>query len=191
MFYVEHMRGVTMNISEVENINDIMSLNKDELKELLKQLREINRSRARALQKLEKETGYTSPALSHYKREKSIKGKSLNELRNIFKKEYGFYNAKTSTVTGAKQYKKEVEDRFGEGATTAGFWEAFEYFKAHSEYLHLLDPSDQIKKCERFYDPSKTLDEMLKEIDEYLSGVYGEDQNAYSTQEWNDYFNDF
>lgn len=180
-----------MNIRDIQNISDIMTLNKEDLTNVLKQLREINRGRVKGLQKLEKETGYTSPALSHYKREKSIRNKNLNELRNIFKKEYSFYTAKTSTVKGAKMYKKEVEARFGKGANAPGFWEAFEYFQENSAYLYMFDISEQIRIASAFYDTSKTLEEMLEEMDNYLSSVYNASQGQYNNKEWEDMFNEF
>lgn len=190
MFHVEH-KEYKMNIRDIQDISDIMTLNKEDLNNVIKQLREINRGRVKNLKKLEKETGYTSPALSHYKREKSIKNKNLNELRNIFKKEYNFYNAKTSSVKGAKKYKKEVEERFGKGANAPGFWEAFEYFKENSTYLYMFDPSEQIRIASSFYDTSKTLEEMLEEMDNYLSGVYNASQGQYNDEEWEAMFNDF
>lgn len=175
-----------MNISEVENINDIMSLNKDELKQLLKQLREINRSRVRALQKLEEKTGYSSPASAYYEREKSIKGKSLNELRNIFKKEYRFYNSKTSTVTGAKNYAQEVAERFGKKAVKKSFWDAFDKFKADSDYLYMFGDSDQIRIFADFYDAKKSLNKIFKDMEDYLAGRYEATQIETSSDMWNE-----
>lgn len=175
-----------MNIRDIQDISDIMTLNKEDLKNVLKQLREINRGRVKSLIRLEKQTEYSSPALSHYDRVKSIKNKNLNELRNIFKKEYSFYNAQTSTIKGAKNYMNEVVSRFGKDASKKTFWDAFEIFKRDSNFLYLFGDSNQIRIFADFYDENSSLEEMFDNMENYLKENYEATQKKLSKDLWNE-----
>lgn len=97
----------------IKNFNfsedDFLSMGKDELKEKLKPMLKVARDRARRLKGFESIFESTSPALIDYREygELNLRGKNLNQYRNIYKNVRNFLLNPYSTVSGWKEKREE------------------------------------------------------------------------------------
>lgn len=97
--------------------DELMKMKRSELAEVTSLLSRAANKRIKRLEAKDIDT----PALQGYERSGGkfgTRGKNLNELRSEFYRVSHFLNAKTSTITGAKQVHKEVVDRLTADLTT-------------------------------------------------------------------------
>lgn len=101
------MRRKTKNFNFDED--DFLSMGKDELKEKLKPMLKVARDRVRRLKKFESIFKSTSPALIDYREygNLNLRGKNLNQYRNIYKNVRNFLLNPYSTVSGWKEKREE------------------------------------------------------------------------------------
>lgn len=125
------------------SIDDIMSMDWDDVKrlsrsELAKVTSRLASAGNKRLRRMEKSGITYSPAYSSAMRgggNFSVKGKGVNELRTEFARVRNFLNLKTSTVKGAKEFKKKFENMTS-GLSNNQIGEFF-------DMLHRLQESDR------------------------------------------------
>lgn len=139
----------------------VSKLDRKTLSQAVSQLGAIANKRAERLRR--HEIGESS-ALVQYDRsggKVTVRGKTLNQLRREFTRTQKFLNAKTSTITGAKQVKRDMETRLGVHNWSKEDWS--KYWKA---YNIILENEDTMIALYKF--GSDRLQELLR--DEFISG---------------------
>lgn len=93
------------------DIDDILKMDKSELKKVTSRLVSASNKRLRRLKADKTNMGIYSP--SYRKNQFSVKGLNRNQTLSQFKAMKNFLTAKTSTLKGWKMYRREVEIRLG------------------------------------------------------------------------------
>ncbi len=154
-------------------------LNTSELRKVVGRLVSAGNKRLRSFEK----KGESSPAIRHVLRSGgafSTKGKDLNALRAEYTRAKNFMQAKTGTLKGWKQVKKETIQglkKQGVEMTASQFddvWKAYEELKELSpevanrglKYSVLKDVVDMVT------DTDKSADEIATALHENLSNIY-------------------
>lgn len=118
-----------LSIEDIMNMDaeDLVKLSRSELAKITGRLVSAGNKRIRRLAKTD--IGRSAPSYIGLKgRTFSVKGKNVNELRNEFKKAKTFLRQKTSTATGWREVRQEVETRLGGKLTkenASKFWETY------------------------------------------------------------------
>lgn len=89
----------------------IESLSREQLAPIVTRMNDVSNRR---IKRIEKETGLYSPAANYIKRTggfEGVRGKSLEDIRNLYYRAKRFLQSSTSTVKGTRQYKKETFER--------------------------------------------------------------------------------
>lgn len=139
----------------------VSKLDRATLAKAVSQLGAIANKRAERLRK--HEIGASS-ALVQYDRsggKVTVKGKNLNQLRREFTRAQKFLNSKTSTITGAKRVKSDMEQRLG-----IHNWSREEWNKYWTAYNTILENEDTMIALYKF--GSDRLQQLLR--DEFLQG---------------------
>ena len=128
-----------MSIKDILNINPdaLNRLNRGQMADVTSRLVSAANKRLKYLR--ESEYGKISPALSKFEKENhddvfSIKGKSLNKIKETFAEVKSFLSLKTSTVRGFNKLKKQVEHKIGAEVPMSAdeykeFWKAYRIFE--------------------------------------------------------------
>lgn len=120
------------SINDIMNIDplDLMKMSSKELRTVTNRLVSASNKRIRRLEKTE--MGRTSPAYINYAQKRgkpfSTRGKNVNQLRNEFAQAQSFLSKKTSTLSGWKDVREDVESRLGGSMTNTQskkFWKAY------------------------------------------------------------------
>lgn len=144
------------------DVSQVSKLDKNTLKAATAQLGAVANKRAERLRK--HEIGASS-ALVQYDRSGGkvlVKNKNLNQLRREFTRTQKFLNAKTSTITGAKKVRRDMEQRLGITNWSSENWN--KYWKAYNTILENEDTQIALYKF-----GSDRLQQLLR--DEFISGI--------------------
>jgi len=177
-----------LSINDIMNlyIEDVLYLNKKDLARITGRIQSAANKRIKRLR--EKGVAEYSPAIIRSLGDKvkfSIKGKTRNEILKEFVSIKRFLNAKTSSLSGFKAYKKRIEEKVGEPLTNERMKEMFKIFRKYREsniaIFHRINKlanqknygSDQAEKfiSEALKD-GKDEGEILQKLDKKLHDVY-------------------
>lgn len=89
----------------------IESLSREQLAPIVTRMNDVSNRR---IKRIEKETDLYSPAANYIKRTggfEGVRGKSLEDIRNLYYRAKRFLQSSTATVKGTRQYKKETFER--------------------------------------------------------------------------------
>ena len=172
-----------MSVQDILNmdIDTFNKLNTSDLRKVVGRLVSAGNKRLRSFER----AGERSPATRHVAKSGgsfSTKGKDLNALRSEYTRAKNFMQAKTGTLKGWKQVKKETIaslKKHGVEMTESQFddvWTAYEDLKELSpevsnrglKYSVLKDVADMVT------DTNKSADEIAMALNENLSRIYEE-----------------
>lgn len=175
----------------IENIldldmEDVAKLSKRNLSRLAGRIQSAANKRIKRLR--EKGVAEYSPAVIRSLGDRvkfSIKGKTRNEILKEFKAIRRFLQAKTSSLSGFKAYKKRIESKVGEPLTNERMKEMFKIFRKYREanigIFHRINKlanqknygSDQAEKfISEMLKDGKDEGEILQKLDKRLHDVY-------------------
>lgn len=120
---------------------EVNKLSRKELAVITSQLGAIANKR---IKRLQGNKYYKSSAAYHMFERRdiakiSVRGKSINEIRNQFKLAQQFLNAKTSTIKGVKEYRKQVEERLGGKVSGVNEWSEDMWRNFWTSYNKLME----------------------------------------------------
>lgn len=178
--------------------SDILKMNTKELRQAVRQLGKTANSRLAYADKI----GASSPALTHLKTAGKIstKGKTLNQLRNEFKRAKAFLQSETSTVSGIRAYNAKVIRGLKDAGIGKVSEENYDKFWKAYERLKEKDPAVAEKRfkyavlgnIQTAVDEGKLLDDIVNDIQGRLSEIYEESVSEFmEIPENDDEFSEF
>lgn len=192
-------RGLTMNEKTAQGVATWTNANESDVRkdinemnrqELAKELRPIAHKVNARIDRLEN-SQYFSPALKAINGNGGkikIRGMNLNELRHEYARAQSFIQMQTSSVTGARQYNKEVDELLGGEYREEVRQKIFETFKKVQETyppeLQVYDSKQLIQDIaddvdEKIDDFSMSEDEIEERTEEILQARAEEIEQAY------------
>lgn len=181
------------NINELINLDiyDVQKLKRSDLAKIVSQLSAAANKRAMRLN--QSDVGNLSPA---YKRAEShgkygAAGKNINQLRNEYAEIRDFLKLKTSTVTGWKKVRKNVETRLGSKFTSAPqeqrFWEAYRRLEADNYGAVHAVGSTEAQRLLRQEMEQNTSDDLIDRMLDRLDEEYERQQIYLVGKDLDDY----
>ena len=181
-----------MTIEDISNIDpeDIGRMNRSSLQAIVSRLASAANKRLKRLKN--SYLGEYSPAYSHAagesgNRKFSVKGKNTNQLREEYVRARNFLHKKTSSVTGWKKVRKDIEKRVGfkiPKKKQKKFWRVFRKFMEVNRGAMGAIDSQKGKKgfgSDRFlkYLAKQYLGKKITNEDELLSLMQNEIKTIY------------
>lgn len=177
-----------LSINDIMNlyIEDVLYLNKKDLARITGRIQSAANKRIKRLR--EKGVAEYSPAIIRSLGDKvkfSIKGKTRNEILKEFVSIKRFLNAKTSSLSGFKAYKKRIEANIKQPIDNERMKEMFKIFRKYREgnigLFHRINSLMKQKnygseQAEKFIaeelKKGKNEDDIMKNLDERLHDIY-------------------
>ena len=178
-----------LNLSGVE----ISKLKKPELKKIVQTLVSTSNKRLKRLH----QKGISTPASRYvYKSGKfSTKGKNINQLRAEYIRAKEFLQAKTSTLRGYKQFKKEVQKKLSEKGINIKQENLENIFNIY-EKMKDVNPSVAernlkyvtLQEINEMVTDGQSEDEILSKLNENLSELYEKEMELETYDSISDFF---
>ena len=177
-----------LSINDIMNlyIEDVLYLNKKDLARITGRIQSAANKRIKRLR--EKGVAEYSPAIIRSLGDKvkfSIKGKTRNEILKEFVSIKRFLNAKTSSLSGFKAYKKRIEANIKQPIDNERMKEMFKIFRKYREgnigLFHRINSLMKQKnygseQTEKFIaeelKKGKNEDDIMKNLDKRLHDIY-------------------
>ncbi len=178
------------------DITDVQRMNRRELAAVVSTLASAANKRLARLER--SDVGELSPAYQQVKtggRDRfSVKGKSVNQLRNEYKDVTKFLKRSTSTVGGWKQVRKETFARIGGGfpsvAQEKKFWKTYRQLE-RDEYggVHAYGSTEtqRLLRQEVIQGGRRSMDDLIEEMKTRLDEEYEKQQSSMYGEEFDDY----
>lgn len=172
-----------MTLDEILNldIKDINRMIKKDPREFRRLVSRINAVAAKRVKRLE-QSGIKTPSLSAFTKGggvKSIRGQDISFVKSQFGKVKRFLESGQSTVTGAKKFQKEVEERMGigdlKGSQIPLFWGVYNKLKERFPDFGRFVPSEELIQYlhdEIFHQPDITMEQLLYRASNWLDERY-------------------
>lgn len=197
-----------MNVKGLK-VSDIIdmdwdSLNKlsgKELKQLTSRLVSASNKRIKRLEqtKLGK-SSFAYQSVEERGRKFSVRGKNTNQIKQEFKLASNFMKMKTSTVSGWKKYRSELEQRTASATsgesmdwsarTWSKYWKVVRRFDETHRGTYKKGDSDRIQRMIREImessDKRKSADSFQRMIEDEYESMYESDESDYD--DFDDYF---
>ena len=178
-------------IDDLLNI-DINDLNRMTKKQLLEVVRQLSKTANQRIYRLEQmKTGTLSPA---YKKEEkrgenfSVKGKTLNQLRNEYADVKNFLKMKTSTVSGWNKVRKETYNRIGTdfaGVDEVRFWNLYRKLEEldYGSVQNVGSTTTQRMLRQELEQNSGDDDDILSAMEKRITGEYEKIMESYNYED--------
>lgn len=178
-----------LNLSGVE----ISKLKKPELRKIVQILASASNKRLKRLH----QKGISTPASRYVDKNGkfSTKGKNINQLRAEYIRAKNFLQSKTSTITGYKRFKKEVQKNLTEKGINISSDNLEQMFKIY-EKLKDINPSVAeknfkyitLKEISEELKDGQTEDDILSRINDNLSQIYEQEMELENYDTISDFF---
>lgn len=182
-----------LSIDEIMNM-DLSSMGEKDLKTIANRLVSASNKRVRRLES--SNIGKESPALMDISKRGgkfSVKGKSFNQIRNEVANMRNFLSKKTSSVSGFKKVRKQVEKRIGGKMTneqSSDFWSNYRKLEELQGGLFKELDSTTIQRelYQTMYvkNSTDTIGDMVERLNNMYNDIY--DDEDYDEDEFYDFF---
>lgn len=197
-----NVKGLSIQDIMSMDWNDLNKLSAKEMKQVTSRLVSAANKRVRRLQK----TKLGTSSLAYQTVEKrgrnfSVRGKNVNQVRNEFKIARNFLNMKTSTVTGWKDYQKDVANRVKSSTgidvskwsvdLQSKMWKVYRKFEESYGGTFRKGDSDRIQKMlVEMLDETETMSEkeLIKSLEDKYTDLYEDEQMDDILPDVDDYF---
>ena len=179
------------------DVNAINKMNNRTIKALASRLVSSMNKRIRSLSK----KAPNSQALNSLPKgfQFSTKGLGRNDVRSLVGDMIQFGNMKTSTVSGWKEYRKDVESKLGSGRSFSelrdegAFWDVFRRLQESNHAIFQKISSDEILKMtfeEAVDNPEDLLERMQNSLDDIYNALEGKgmEDDIWGDSDDEDYF---
>ena len=178
-------------IDDLLNI-DINDLNRMTKKQLLEVVRQLSKTANQRIYRLEQmKTGTLSPAYNHVEKRGenfSVKGKTLNQLRNEYADVKNFLKMKTSTVSGWNKVRKETYNRIGTdfaGVDEVRFWNLYRKLEEldYGSVQNVGSTTTQRMLRQELEQNSGDDDDILSAMEKRITGEYEKIMESYNYED--------
>lgn len=167
------------------DFDELASLNVRDLREVVARMADT------ANKRLSRLSGQTTPATMQAERgggRFSTRGKSLNQLRTEYTRARAFLNAQTSTITGVREWKSNVNKALEESGIRLNEDEETQFWDIYKRIYHNHSVVDEkmykyevwrsvIQKMKK----GTSADEIVKKIGVTLNDIYNAEQKKRSS----------